>query len=145
MVRIRGYKIRGLPFLIGFVVTVIFFVIAFDIIGIEINDNITIAIFGFGLMTGGFISMWRKGLLHQGHFSIIVGLIFLVIGVTFVLGSFDVPVKDETGNIIVHERQWKLTPQEIGVFVLLAVVGGFSLVSGIKQAFANQYFWGRRG
>jgi len=144
MVRIRGYKIRGLPFLIGFLVTVIFFVVAFDFIGIEINDKVTIAIMGFGLMTGGFISMWRKGLLHQGHFSIIVGLIFLVIGLVFVAGSFDVPVKDETGNIIVHEKQWKMTPQEVGVFVLLAVIGGFSLVSGIKQAFANQYFWGRR-
>ncbi len=145
MVRIKGYKIRGLPFLIGFLVTVIFFVIAFDFIGIQINDNVTIAIFGFGLMTGGFISMWRKGLLHQGHFSIIVGLIFLVVGIVFVGGSFDVPVKDTDGTIIVHEKQWQMSPQEVGVFVLLAVVGAFSLVSGIKQAFQNQYFWGRRG
>jgi len=102
------------------------------------------AIIGFGLMTGGFISMWRKGLLHQGHFSIIVGLIFLVVGIVFVAGSFDVPVKDDDGNIIVHERQWKMTPQEVGVFILLAVIGFFSLVSGVKQALGSQYFWGMR-
>ncbi len=77
--------------------------------------------------------------------SIIVGLIFLVVGIVFVAGSFDVPVKDDNGQITIHERQWKMTPQEVGVFVLLAVVGAFSLISGIKQAFMNQYFWGRRG
>ncbi len=133
---------RGIPFLIGVVVTVVFFVIAFDQIGIEFTENITIAVFGFGLMTGGFISMWRKGMLHQGHFSIIVGIIFLVIGIVFVGGSFDVPVKNDDGGITVYEKQWKMTPQEIGVFVLLAVVGGFSLVAGVKQAFQNQWQWG---
>lgn len=142
MVRIKGYKLRGIPFLIGVVVTVVFFVIAFDQVGIEFTDKITIAVFGFGLMTGGFISMWRKGMLHQGHFSIIVGIIFLVIGVVFVGGSFDVPVKNDAGGITVYERQWMMTPQEIGVFVLLAVVGGFSLVAGVKQAFQNQWQWG---
>jgi len=77
--RIKGYKIRGLPFLITFIITVVFFVVAFDFFGIEFNDRVTIAVLGFGLMSGGFVSMWRKGLLHQGHFSIIVGLIFLVL------------------------------------------------------------------
>ncbi len=80
MVKIFGHKIKGLPFLIAFVITIIFFVVVFDIVGIPINQNLTIAIFGFGLMSGGLVSIWMKGILHQGHFSIVVGLIFIVIG-----------------------------------------------------------------
>jgi len=144
MVRIRGYKVKGLPFLFGFVVTVIIFVVIFDQVGIEFNDKIMIAILGFGLMVGGFISMWRRGILHQGHFQIVTGLIFLFVGLVFFAGSFDVPMKDENGNIILHEKFWKLTPQESGVFLLLAIVGFFSLVSGIKLSWSNQYFWGSR-
>lgn len=145
MVRIYGYKIKGLPFLIGFVVTVIFFVIAFDNFNIAINQNLTIAIFGFGLMSGGFVSMWMKGILHQGHFSIVVGIIFLVIAIIILYGvsSFAMLDKD-TGEIIMKEKLWDLTPQESGIFVLLGVVGFFSLVSGVKQMMGSQYFWGMK-
>ena len=59
---------------------------------------------------------------------------------TFTYSSID----PDTGLIVQKEQMWDLTPQESGVFVLLIVVGILSIVSGMKQIFANSYWWGRR-
>lgn len=144
MVRIFGHRIKGLPFLIAFVITIIFFVVVFELVGIPINQNLTIAIFGFGLMSGGLVSIWMKGILHQGHFSIVVGLIFIVIGGVMFYGVFSFAYTDENGDIQMKEKLWDLSAQESGVFILLIIVGFFSLVSGLKQMMGSQYFWGMR-
>lgn len=144
MVRIFGRRIKGLPFLIAFVITIIFFVVVFDIVGIPINQNLTIAIFGFGLMSGGLVSIWMKGILHQGHFSIVVGLIFMVIGSVMFFGVFSFAYTDVDGEIKMKEKLWDLSVQESGVFILLIVVGFASLVSGLKQMMGSQYFWGMK-
>lgn len=144
MVRIFGHRIKGLPFLIAFVITIIFFVVAFELTGIPINENLTIAIFGFGLMSGGFVSMWMRGILHQGHFNIIVGLIFIVVGAVMFYGVFSFAYTDEYGDIQMKEKLWELTAQESGVFILLMIVGFVSFVSGLKQMMGSQYFWGMK-
>jgi len=144
LVRIFGRRIKGLPFLIAFVITIIFFVIAFELVGIPVNENLTIAIFGFGLMSGGFVSMWMRGILHQGHFSIIVGLIFIVIGGVMFYGVFSFAYTDESGEIQMKEKLWELTAQESGVFILLMIVGVASFISGLKQMMGSQYFWGMK-
>jgi len=142
--RILGHRIIGIPFAITFLITVIFFWIIFNYFAIEINQNMTIAILGIALMSGGFVSMWRKGILHQGHFSLVVGLIFVIVAGIMTVGAFNIPYKNDQGQIIVVNKLWDLTPQEVGIFLLLGIVGILSFVSGLKQMFGAGYFWGMK-
>jgi len=143
MVRFKSCLVV-LPFVIGFLVTVIFFFIIFDHFGIEINDDLTLGIILIALVVGGFIHLWRMGRLHQGHFSTVIGIIFIIVAVVLLYGVASFAYTDDFGNIQMKEKLWNLTPQESGVFVLVGVLGVFSLVAGIKLALQNQYFWGRR-
>lgn len=95
-----------------------------------------------GAISGGFVIMWSKGHIHQGHFSIIVGLIAIAVGVTFLYGIASFNYIDDTGSIVSHEKLWTLSPQESGVFVLLVIIGILSLVGGSKEALRNQWSWG---
>lgn len=140
--RIKGYKIRGIPFLITLIITIIFFVVVFSFFGIEITNNIFLAILLLGAISGGFVSMWVRGMLHQGHFSIVVGVLAIAVGVTFLYGVGSFSYLDDNGEIQKHEELWKLTPQQSGVFILVVIAGIFSLIGGIKQAMANQWSWG---
>lgn len=140
--RYRGYKIKGIPMLITIIITFIFFFVVFTYFGIEINNNVIIAILLIGIISGLFVTMWQKGKIHQGHFSIITGIIAIAVGVTFLYGIASFNYLDEEGQITTHEKLWDLTPQESGVFVLLVIVGIFSLIGGSKQALANQWSWG---
>ena len=140
--RIRGYKIKGVPFFITMIITLIFFYVVFTHFEIEINTNVILAILLIGVIAGGFVSMWQKGILHQGHFSIVVGILAISVGVIFLYGIASFNFVDEFGDIVSHEKLWTLKPQESGVFVLLVIVGIFSLIGGVKQALANQYQWG---
>ncbi len=143
MVRFRSCLIV-LPFLIGFFVTIIFFFIIFHQFGIEINDDLALGIILIALVVGGFIHLWRMGRLHQGHFSTVIGIIFIIVAVVLLYGVASFAYTDEFGNIQMKEKLWNLTPQESGVFVLIGVLGVFALITGIKLALQNQYFWGRR-
>lgn len=140
--RIRGYKIRGLPFLITVAITIVFFVIVFDHFDIEINGNMVFAILLIGVISGGFVSMWMKGWLHEGHFSIVVGIIAITVSVTFLFGIVSFNFTDDDGMVQSREKLWTLAPQESGVFVLVGVLGVFSLISGVNQAMSNQFLWG---
>jgi len=93
-------------------------------------------------MSGGLTSNWRRGILHQGHFSIIVGLIFIVIGGVMFYGVFSFAYTDADGNIQHKEKLWDLTETESGIFILLVIVGIVSFVAGTNQMFQNQYQWG---
>ncbi len=140
--RVRGYKIKGVPFFITLIITVIFFYVTFSYFEIEINTNVILATILIGAIAGGFVSMWQKGILHQGHFSIVVGLLAISVGVIFLYGIASFNYLDEFGQIVSHEKLWTLKPQESGVFVLLVIIGIFSFIGGVKQALANQYQWG---
>jgi len=142
MVRIRGYKIRGIPFLIGFLVTIIFFFVIFDQFDIEINNDLTLGIIIIALVNGGFVTLWSLGRIHQGHFGMVIGIIFIVVAVVLLFGVASFAYTDKDGNIQLKEKLWDLTPQESGVFVLVGVLGVFSLITGIKLSLQNAYFWG---
>lgn len=142
--RVFGHRIIGLPMIITFASTIIFLVIVFGQVGIEINQNMTIAIVGFALISGGFVSLWRKGKLHQGHFPIIVGLIFMIVGIVVAVGAFTIPYKNQQGVYIIIEKLWDLSPQEVGVFILLGLVGFLLFIFGMKQMFRAGYFWGTK-
>jgi len=136
--------LSALPFLIGFLVTLIFFFVIFAHFEIEINDDLTLGIILISLIVGGFIHLWKMGRLHQGHFSTVVGVIFIIVALVLLYGVVSFAYTDEDGQIQMKEKLWNLTPQQSGVFVLVGVLGVFSLVTGIKLALQNQYFWGRR-
>jgi amino acid transporter len=140
MVRVISF----LPFVIGFAVTIIFFFVIFGQFDIEINGDLTVGIILIALIVGGFIHLWKMGSLHQGHFSTVIGVIFIIVAVVLLYGVASFAYTDENGEIQMKEKLWDLTPQESGVFVLIGVLGVFSLVTGIKLALQNQYFWGRR-
>jgi len=131
-------------FLSGFILTLIFFPIAFAHFGIEFTDKLWIAVFGFAFMSGVLASFWGRGWFHQGHTPVVVGFIFVVIGGIIVYGTFDFPYTNSAGEIIHNEQMWNLTPHETAVFILLIVVGILSMVTGMQQIFANSYWWGRR-
>lgn len=143
MVRLNSC-LKVLPFLIGFLVTVIFFFVVFDQFEIEINDDLTLGIILIALIVGGFIHLWSMGKLHQGHFSTVIGVIFIIVAVVLLYGVLSFAYTDENGEIQMKQKIWNLTPQQSGVFVLVGVLGVFALVAGIKLALQNQYFWGRR-
>jgi len=130
------------PFLAGFLVTIIFFFIVFDNFGIEINEDLTLGIIFIALISGGFVSLWRLGKIHQGHFSMVIGIIFIVVAVVLLYGVASFAYTDEDGNIQMKEKLWTMTAQQSGVFVLVGVLGVLALITGIKLALQNAYFWG---
>jgi hypothetical protein len=130
------------PFLSGFLVTIIFFLIAFDYFGIEVNQDLALGIILIGLINGGFVSLWRLGKIHQGHFGMVIGFIFIIVAIIILYGVFSFAYTDDNGQIQMKQKLWDLTPQQSGVFVLIGVLGVFSLVTGIKLALQNAYFWG---
>lgn len=140
--RIKGIKIRGIPFFSTIIITVVFFLIAFSYFEIEVNSNLFIAILLVGAISGGFVSMWKKGIVHQGHFSIVVGIIAIATSLTFLFGIGSFSYLDENGEINRYENLWSFTPQESGVFILVGVLGFLSLVSGVREAMGSQYLWG---
>ena len=144
--RIFRMRMPKIPkwFLAGFILTLIFFPIAFAYFGIEFTDKLWIAVFGFAIMSGVLASFWGRGWFHQGHTPVVVGFIFIVVGLVIVYGTFEFPFTNDAGEIEVKKQMWDLTPNESAVFVLLIVVGVLSVVSGMKQIFANSYWWGRR-
>lgn len=132
-----------IPFLSGFIVTIIFFVIVFQYFGIDFTDKLVLAVLGFGLMIGVMVSFWKRGIFHQGHFPITTGFIFVVIGFVMFYGTFTYNEIDKsTGEIVKKPQMWDLTPQESGAFILLIIVGILSMVGGVKTMFANSYNWG---
>ncbi len=132
-------------FLSGFIATLIFFPIAFAYFDIEFTDKLWVAVLGFALLSGILTSFWGRGWFHQGHTPVVVGFIFVVVGLVLTYGTFTyTTIDNSTGELVVKEQMWDLTPQESGVFVLLIVAGVLSIVSGMKQIFANSYWWGRR-
>ena len=143
MVRLQSC-LKVLPFVIGFIVTLIFFFVIFDHFEIEINDDLRLGIILIALIVGGFIHLWKMGRLHQGHFSTVIGIIFIIVAVVLLYGVASFAYTDEDGQIQMKEKLWNLTPQQSGVFVLVGVLGVFALITGIKLALVNQYFWGRR-
>lgn len=133
------------PFIAGFLVSFVFFIIAFGIFNINITDKLWIAILGFSILVAMSVSIWRRGIFHQGHFPVVLGFIFVVVGLVMFNGTFTFKTVDEvTGELVQREQMWDLTPPEAGAFILLIVVGILSIVSGMKQIFANSYWWGRR-
>jgi hypothetical protein len=133
------------PFIAGVLITLVFFIIAFQIQGIEITEKLWIALFFFAFIVGMAISIWRRGIFHQGHFPVVLGFIFVVVGLVMFNGTFTYKeVNPETGELQQREQMWDLTPQESGAFIILIVLGILSIVSGMKQIFANSYWWGRR-
>ena len=132
-------------FLGGFIVTFIFFILAFEYLDIDFTDKLWFAVLGFSLMSGILASFWGRGWFHQGHTPVVVGFIFVVVGLVMFYGTFTYSSIDPvTGEIVQKEQMWDLTPQEAGAFVLLIILGLLSIVSGMKQIFANSYWWGRR-
>lgn len=134
------------PFTVGFVATLIFFFVVFDYFGIELTNWLILAILGFGLMHGAIVTASRRGIFHEGHMSILFGAIFLIIGSVLVYGTLTFDYFDEDGNKHTKEQLWDLTEQETGVFILLAIIGIWSIVGGIKQMMGYSYLWGiKRG
>lgn len=130
-------------FLTGFIVTIIFFVVVFYYFNIQFTDKLWLAVIGFGFMSGVLTSFWRRGIFHQGHFPIVTGFIFIVVGFVMFYGTFTYAELDKvTGEIVQKKQMWDLTPQEAGAFVLLIIIGILSMVSGLKTMFANSYNWG---
>jgi len=134
-----------IPFIAGFLVTFVFFIIAFTQFDIGITDKLWLAILGFSVIVGMMVSIWRRGIFHQGHFPVVIGAIFVIVGLVMFNGTFTYKTVDEvTGELVQKPQMWDLTPPEAGAFILLIVIGLFSIVSGMKQIFANSYWWGRR-
>ena len=133
---------KGFKFLIYFVLTVIGFAIIFDYMGIQLNNKMILAILAFGVLIAGMISMYTRGIFHQGHLPVLMGIAFIAVGGLMFWGTLTYTYTDDEGRSQIKEQLWDLTPQESGVFILLIIVGISSTISGFKTMMGASYFWG---
>lgn len=143
---VKGRKVRGLTFIAGFVMTILFYVIVFDFVQIEFTDELWTLVVGLALFSGTLMFLNKKGIFHEGHFSIVVGMLFIVTGILMFYGTFSFNYVDDNGVIQTKEQLWSLSNQQSGAFILLAGIGVWSLLGGVRQMMGYSYLWGiKRG
>lgn len=131
-----------IKFLVWFVVITAVFAVAFSYMGIQISNAMIVALLGFGLLISGMLHMYNRGIFHQGHFPMLMGIVFILVGGVMFWGTLSFGYVDGDGVKQTKEQLWDLTPQETGIFILLIIVGVWSFISGARQALGASYFWG---
>ncbi len=130
-----------ISFIVGFVASLIVFLVGFNYIGVEVNFNLGLFIILFSLGIGGLIKMRKKW--HQGQLPMFLGLLMIIAGAVLFYGDMEYKTKNsETGELELKDRWWNLTSKQDGIFILLLIFGLITLIAGMKQSFSSAYFWG---
>ena|SRR3990167_8044547 len=121
-----------LVIVIPWVATVIGLLFFTNWLGVQIQQNTILIIFGLGLYWIFARFLHYVNFLHLGHWPIEWGGFLFLLGYGFLYGDLQI--------FYSGSQWWNLSIPQLGVFSLSIVIGILLFIFGLVQVWRNQYF-----